>query len=68
MRTTFWLKSKTVIVALIQFAIGVTTAMVETNKWARYGGILAALKSFVDIGLRFGTNSAITADPNHPEL
>ena len=54
-----WYQSKTIRIAIIQALIGIVTAFVSSYPELQAVGIVAVIKSFLDIALRYVTNAPI---------
>ena len=54
-----WFLSKTIILAILQGTLGVLAALLAVNPELKVAGVIAILKTALDIVLRFNTSKAV---------
>jgi energy-converting hydrogenase Eha subunit A len=54
-----WYKSKTIRIAIVQALVGIFAAFLSAYPDLQAVGIIAIIKSFLDIALRYDANSSI---------
>jgi ABC-type amino acid transport system permease subunit len=59
MELKHWYQSKTIRIAIVQAVIGIVTAFISTYPELQAVGIIAVVKSFLDIALRYVSNTPI---------